>query len=406
MVELGRQMGYYGFELTAFASLEELQAALAVRRAMSVMVDYRSLKDGDHAGAIMQDYLGIAGARIPVLFFAEEGDINARLRGVRMGADAFFVLPLDISDVMETIFNLTGNDYPAPYRVLIVDDSQVEAHLYAASLRHMGIDTEIVTNPFLMLMALTDFNPDLVLLDVYMPGCSGLDLARLIRQMERFVGIPIVFLSAETNKDRQLEAMGMGGDDFLVKPIQQQHLFASVRSRVERYRKLRSLMMNDGLTALLNHTTSKLRLSQEVARASRQKHPVSLAMIDLDNFKRVNDTYRHSTGDRVLKNLANFLRRRLRRSDIIGRYGGEEFSIIFPDTSGPAAAAVMHELCTGFAHIPHHVDEDIEITVTFSCGVASFPHYSSPSLLSEAADQAMYEAKRRGRNCVILAPGD
>jgi PleD family two-component response regulator len=143
-----------------------------------------------------------------------------------------------------------------------------------------------------------------------MPGASGQEIAKVIRQQDAYLSIPIVFLSAESDIGRQREAMSLGGDEFLHKPIQPEHLVSAVRSRVIRYRALRALMVRDSLTGLLNHTSYKERLRAEVARAKRQNKMLSVAIIDIDHFKNVNDTYGHPAGDRVIKNLSRLLKQR------------------------------------------------------------------------------------------------
>jgi diguanylate cyclase (GGDEF)-like protein len=196
--------------------------------------------------------------------------------------------------------------------------------------------------------------------------------------------------------------MKFGGDDFLDKSIKPEHLISTISTRVVRYRELRALMMRDGLTGLLNHTTIKERLEQEVLRADRNGLPLSYIMIDIDHFKKVNDTYGHPTGDRVLKSLSQLFTQRLRRTDIIGRYGGEEFAIILPNTSINNALGVMEELRNSFENIRHRSNEE-EFSVTFSCGIASFDRFKTQSELNEAADKALYIAKREGRNQTICS---
>jgi diguanylate cyclase (GGDEF)-like protein len=279
-----------------------------------------------------------------------------------------------------------------------------QASLFSMQLKRAGMETRIVPDPMQIVAHLQDFNPDLILMDMYMPGCTGIELAQVIRQMENFVSVPIVYLSAETDKDRQLEAMEQGGDDFLTKPIKPGHLVSAVTSRVIRYRRLRSLMMVDGLTGLLNHTTTKENLARELLRARREGSPLSLAMLDLDRFKLVNDQFGHAMGDRVLKSLARLLRQRLRRTDIIGRYGGEEFAVILPNTPADAGFRLMNDLREAFAELVHH-SEDIGFRTTFSCGLASAPPYAELVDLSNAADRALYTAKREGRNRVYLSTG-
>jgi diguanylate cyclase (GGDEF)-like protein len=237
---------------------------------------------------------------------------------------------------------------------------------------------------------------------MHMPGCTGLELAAIIRQQPAYVSIPIVFLSTEANRDRQLAAMHLGGDDFLTKPIKPDHLISAVTSRVQRARTLRSFMIRDSLTGLLNHTNTREHLDIEVARAQRQHGLLTLALLDIDHFKAVNDTYGHPTGDRVIKSLARLLQQRLRKTDIIGRYGGEEFAVILPHTDGLTAVKLLDEIRATFAHVRHQVD-DCAFSVTFSCGIACFPDYADATQLTHAADQTLYDAKRSGRNQVLLA---
>jgi diguanylate cyclase (GGDEF)-like protein len=205
----------------------------------------------------------------------------------------------------------------------------------------------------------------------------------------------------ENNLDMQLEAIHIGGDDFLTKPIQPDQLVLAVTSRVRRSLILRSLMVRDSLTGLLKHTILKERLEAEVVRAQRQTARLVFAMIDIDLFKSINDTHGHATGDRVIKSLARLLQQRLRKSDVIGRYGGEEFGVILPDTDSAAALTVLDELRAGFAHIRQQSGE-AAFYITFSCGMAEYPQYTDADSLIEAADHALYQAKHAGRNLVVL----
>ena len=259
-----------------------------------------------------------------------------------------------------------------------------------------------VNNPFNVIDALLEFTPDLILIDLYMPECNGTDLAKVIRQLDAYVSIPIVFLSAENDLDKQLFAMGLGGDDFLTKPIQPQHLISSVTSRIRRSLMLRSFMVRDSLTGLLNHTAIKDLLNGEVAGAIRQKKHMSFAMIDIDNFKQINDSHGHPAGDRVIKSLSRLLNQRLRSSDLVGRYGGEEFAVVLVDADRMTAMKVLDNIREDFSQLRHLAD-DKEFTVTFSCGIADVSQFPNTAKLSDAADKALYKAKHAGRNQVMLA---
>ena len=397
--ELAAQVGYFGYTVQIFHSLEEVEGAIHQAAPTGILMDI-SFPEGSMAGleavGALRDALPAAP---PVIFVSVNDAMPFRLQAVRVGGAAYFTKPVEIDALIEVLDRLTIEESPAPYRILIVDDSRVQARYNARQLKNAGMVVEVAADPLQVIDQMISFNPDLLLLDMYMPGCTGTELASVIRQMEQFISVPIVFLSAETDKGRQLTALGLGGDDFLTKPIEPEHLISAVTTRVARYRKLRALMVQDGLTGLLNHSHTRERLAQEVERARRQKLPLSFAMLDLDHFKAVNDSFGHATGDRVLKSLAHLLKQRLRSSDTIGRYGGEEFAVILPNTDELTAARLMTDLCEGFARI-HHYAGDKGFTVTFSCGIAAFPDCETAEALALLSDNALYAAKAAGRNQV------
>jgi diguanylate cyclase (GGDEF)-like protein len=391
---LAAQLAHFGYRVHRFASALDAAVAAAAEPPTAMVIDL-GLPDID-AGA---------GSRwaFPVVFVSARDDLPARLRAVRAGGAGFFSHPVDVPLLVDVLDQLTTSQPPEPERILIVDDDRIQANLNAMHLRKAGMAVRVVIDPLTAMEALAEFQPELVLLDVYMPLCTGMELAAVIRQMEAFVSLPIVFLSAETDRDKQLAAVGLGGDDFLVKPIKPDHLISAVISRAERYRKLRAVMMRDGLTGLFNHSTITDRLDQEISRASRQQGCLSAAMLDIDLFKQINDTHGHPVGDRVIKSLARLLTQRLRGSDVVGRYGGEEFLVVLPDTPVEAATRLIDQLRLAFSNLYLRAGRQ-HFTATFSAGVASFPTWGDGATLKEAADQALYRAKRGGRNRVEAAP--
>lgn len=343
-----------------------------------------------------------AGDKFPVVWTARQGDLRTRLQTVRLGGSAFFAHPVDVDSLLVKLDDLTSPQTPDPFRVLIVDDEPSLARLFGLVLRQAGMETREVTDPLKIMNPLVEFRPDLILMDVYMPGCKGTELAAVIRQQEAYLGIPIVFLSVESDMTKQQEAMRQGGDDFLSKPIEPRNLVAAVSTRATRARVLRQLMVRDSLTGLLNHTHLKEQLEIEVSRAMRLNQNIALAMLDLDHFKSVNDSYGHATGDRVLRSLSRMLMQRLRATDVVGRYGGEEFAVILTGATAQDAAKRLDEVRQSFADLSHFANGH-EFKVTFSCGVASAPPNGESAGLSEAADKALYEAKHSGRNCIVVA---
>ena len=146
-------------------------------------------------------------------------------------------------------------------------------------------------------------------------------------------------------------------------------------------------------------------LEREIERSHRQNNKLSYVMLDIDNFKQVNDSYGHAAGDIVLKSLARLLKQRLRKTDYIGRYGGEEFAIVMPDTDSATAYKVIDELRATFADLQHNVQGQL-IQTTFSAGVACFPDYWSAAELGKQADMSLYQAKQAGRDRIIKACKD
>ncbi len=399
--ETARQLHHFGYEARLLADIPSLLAAVEAAAPAGVLLDCGALcRQGEQAERALREM----SARAPLACISPQSDMAARLRAVRMGCQAYLTRPLDSAGLLDTLDRLTAPPRADAGKVLIIDDSPAMVAFYAAHLGAAGFVTQTLTDPMQALEALADSPPELILLDMNMPGASGQELARVIRQQDAYLSIPIVFLSAESDVGRQREAMSTGGDEFLQKPIEPEHLISAVKSRIIRYRALRALMVRDSLTGLLNHTSFKERLRAEVARARRLGKTLSVGMIDIDHFKRVNDTHGHPAGDRVIRNLSRLLRQRLRGADVIGRYGGEEFAVALIDTSLESARGVLDAIRESFAAIEQQAGTQL-FRCGFSAGLAQLPPRADADALIQGADEALYRAKRGGRNRVETASG-
>lgn len=397
--ELLMQVEHYGYALKVFSDAAAALRLAVTQRAAALVVEVDA--EIDEATIEMTRQASQAGVKwFPLSSF---GDFKLRLQAVRLKAQGFFLKPLTATAFVDAIDPLIFTAREEPFRVMIVDDSvTVLASILKALESQPNLRFCAVRQPELVLETLMDFAPDVLLLDFHMQECNGLEVAKIIRQNKAFESIPLIYLTSETSEAIQLEAMRHGGDDFLTKPISQAQLVNTVISKAERYRSLRKLMVEDSLTGLFNHVKTKALLQQALLQAERVGSPVCYAILDIDHFKKVNDTYGHTVGDRVLRSLARFLKQRLRKADIVGRYGGEEFVVVFVDAPVEQALERLESIRDSFSRIYHAYDDGI-FSVTFSAGMAQFPDYGNMMDLMVAADQALYAAKREGRNRVSLA---
>jgi diguanylate cyclase (GGDEF)-like protein len=403
--ELARQLESFGYEVDLFPSLEEADgAALGGERPAILISDVYFEPGGENATVSISGYAGLMALECPLLFVSSRDDFESRVHAARLGAQGYFLKPLDVPRLVNRMVQLVEQRNAAPERILIVDDDRELAAHFRLVLQAAGMQADVLDDPRSIMDRVAAIRPELVLMDLHMPQYAGPDLAGLIRQYESWDSLPIVYLSAETDLGRQVAAMSRGADDFLTKPVSDAQLVAAVRARVARSRQLEAQIARDSLTGLLKHAAIKEAIEVEVSRARRTGKPLAVALLDIDHFKAVNDTYGHATGDVVISSVAMLLRQRMRNTDIIGRYGGEEFAIALPDCPLEHAKALLEDIRRRFQDVRFsHAGR------TFSCSLSAGAAASTQSAtgdgawLLNAADQALYEAKRGGRNRVCVA---
>jgi len=390
-----RNFGYLVSQWPNFAALQE---AVADELPDALIVSVEQEGDFEALAALQQ---GLE-QPLPLLLIHDRADFASQLAAVRAGAQGFFVRPLDITQLENSLERCLDRQQGEPFRVLIVDDDAELAARYSLVLRNAQMQVQILTEPTRVLETMRSFNPEVLLLDVNMPDCSGPELAQMIRLHDEWLRVTIIYLSAETDTHRQMAALLKAGDDFITKPISDTALVAAVYSHAQRARSLSTALARDSLTGLLKHADIKEQLALEVQRTTRTGKPASVVMLDLDHFKQINDTYGHAAGDNVIRALANLLRQRLRRIDSLGRYGGEEFVAVLPECSALQARRIFDEIRVRFAALSFNAG-DQEFRVTFSAGICETDGHSASGLLLEHADQALYVAKHNGRNQVQIA---
>lgn len=395
---LATRLEQFEYRIECFRNTESAIKATEKNSPFAMLIDVM-LTEGPLAGPELVSKLNDNNKNTPVLFMSTRNDWQARLACVRAGGTAYLPKPIKINEIVEKLDTLARADHEESFRVVIVDDVEVLAQHYAVVLNQVGMETTVVSNVTHLLDVLKNNKPELILMDLYMPESTGIEAATIIRQIDEYLDVPIVYLSTESSIEQKMDALKHGGDDFLQKPINDEYLIEFVTLRARRFRQLRSAMERDGLTNLINRIGLDLELEREISRSERENRNLVFVMIDVDNFKDVNDNYGHQVGDNVLKTMARLFTQRMRKSDIIGRYGGEEFAIILPNTDTEQAYKIINVLRESFSQITHTRFSG-DFTVTFSAGLAAFPVHEHPKSLIRAADQALYEAKETGRNRV------
>ncbi len=340
------------------------------------------------------------GPSLRLLYYADRDDFPTRLDAVRAGGEAFFILPVDAAALADKIDALFKEREAPPYRVLIMDDDPEQVENNARILQEAGMETITATDPRQLIPLLVETKPEIILMDLYMPACSGIELASIVRQNEAFASLPIVFLSVERDLEKQIYAIRKGCDEFLEKPIKPEHLVTSVAMRAERSRAARFFVERDALTGLLNYSNLAERLANELLRARRSGTQLSFCLMDIDRIKEINEEHGHLVGDRVIRAAARLMTERFRRTDMVGRYGGARFAVILPGADGRIAGRVVDELRGAFAGLRHRGGED-EFRASLSCGLASYPDFLGAQEITSAAERALAAAKEQGRDRVV-----
>lgn len=341
--------------------------------------------------------------RPTLFFFAEDGDVENRLAAVRAGGNGFLTMPLDVS----VLLNMLDKHIPSLFgesrkKILILEDSDSQRQVLRILFEREGYHVVALEDATTILDTISDFDPDLILSDLYLKDYDGFELAQMLRQWERTFQTPIIILSGESRPDIRRRIVKSGIDDYLLKPMNFEDLLAVVRGALARSQSYKRLIHQDSLTGLINHGHLFEQLSKEIKRAQRDQTSLSLVMIDLDDFKKVNDTYGHLAGDEVLRRLALLFKHRLRSTDTAGRYGGEEIALILPDTPVERAFFIVERLRKAFEAISfRHKDKTFH--VTFSFGITCWHEQKQMTTLWSEADESMYEAKRRGKNQGVIS---
>jgi len=336
---------------------------------------------------------------LPLAFISGSALIKDRVEAAHAGASLYLDKPLESDSLEKAVQHLVAIRQGGRPRVLIVDDDEFFASTVALTLRNEGVIVRTLLDPSKILDTMQDFPPDMLLLDVMMPGVTGFEVCRMLRQVPRWQDLPIIFLTGQTGVDARVEAFRSGGDDYLPKPVVNEELLTRVKVRLDRSRLLKERSDKDTISGLLLRRAFSEQLSAMIAEAQRTSLKFTICLLDVDNFKKVNDTYGHLAGDRVLAGLGQLLARRFRVDDLRGRWGGEEFILAFRRESKETMQAAVSRVLAEFRNTTFTGDHGEEFHVSFSGGLVTYPDDGvSVYELLKTADKRLYYAKHTGRN--------
>ncbi|MBX9568523.1 MAG: diguanylate cyclase [Candidatus Obscuribacterales bacterium] len=375
------------------ALMHQLDAAIidvkedSQEKAFKLAIDLRSLPGYD---------------TLPLAFLSAE-KMRPSVEAAHVGASLHLDKPLDANALEAAVRHLVAIRQGGRPKVMVVDDDPDFTAKIAFDLRNDNLLVRTVHDPLKLLEALQEFPPDVMLLDVMMPGMNGFQVCQMLRGMPRWRDLPIIFITAEIHIEARVKAFTSGADDYLPKPVVTEELLARVRVRLEKSRLLKERSDKDTITGLLLRRAFVEQFNSMLADCERNNSVMSVCLMDVDHFKKVNDTYGHIAGDSVLSGFGQLLLRRFRVDDLRGRWGGEEFIIAFRREDKQTMCAAINRVQDEFSKITFESEDNRQFHVSFSGGIASYPDDGATlhELLS-VADKRLYNAKHAGRRRIFI----
>jgi diguanylate cyclase (GGDEF)-like protein len=385
------------------ASSREARMLCAQSAPALVLLDLAARPEARADGYALLKELSARTPPVPVLVLTGSGAFADRIEAARGGSRAFLPRSLAADDMLSAAEQMLARGRLAATRVLIVDDDPAALDAMRVLLEPADLAVFTLADPLCFWETLEQVAPELLILDVNMPGANGLELCRTVRNDPRWSGLAVIFATGAADAETVELVFNAGADDYVAKPVIGPEFVARVANRLERVRLYRAQAETDGLTGLPNRVTSEQDLKRLAVLSDGSCEPLSIAMLDVDRFKLVNDTHSHSAGDRVLRRVGEYLRREFRGQDVIGRWGGEEFIVGLYGIGRESAVRRLADIQERFGR-EEFPCRGGTFKVSFSAGVAEYPLDGGDiDAVSHAADEALYRAKAAGRARVLAA---
>ncbi len=379
-----------------------------------------------------------ATAAIPIIMITALNGTEDKVRGLACGADEFLTKPVNAAELLartksmlrlkqyqdqlmlrtrsETAFGeghgplAPAPDTPHRQHVLLVEDNDKDLRLLSRQIEGSGFDVSVAHDGEAALQKVLAGGIDLVLLDIFLPGMDGFEVCQRLKESAETRDIQVALITCLKDLEGKIKGMELGADDYLVKPVDGCELSVRVKALLAKksyldqlhahYEQALSSAISDGLTGLYNQTYFKKYLELELKRSLRQNYPTSLLMLDLDDFKGLNDRFGHPAGDMVLQETARLIREATREVDLAARYGGEEFAVVLPYSDAQGARVVAQRILKALRTLDlKNASGERLGTITASIGIAACPDNARDARsLIQQADAVLYQAKQNGKN--------
>lgn len=406
--EIDKRLQQGRLPLESVEDAEELIEVIGALTPAMVIVDAAFIEAIDRIGDTLRLARARSSQKISFVVFTESNDIATRLRAMRAGVDAFIVLPASANDAYARIQELIDNDATQPFRVLIIEDDRSQALFAESILRKAGMETRAVMDPLSALEELQPFNPELILIDLYMPGCDGLELTTLIREREGFHQVPIVFLSGEHDEEKRFDALSVGGDDYLEKPIRPKHLISAVTNRVRRARgtaKRQPVAVNvkrEDEHGLSERSFVIEKLTELVSAEDSRQLLGGVMFVLVEGATGIRDKLGLTGFDELMRQVSALLAGLFQGRDYLARYGDTTFFALIHDQDEDEMLAAATKIRQT---VDKHIFEvgDRSTNVALSVGIASFhQNFGEASAMLNAAERACALARKNPDQRVAL----
>lgn len=362
------------FKIKAYETVEDCLDLLRAAPPQGVIVGSKFLDKLESIGEAVARARRETGERIPLIAFAPSRDLNLRLSAMRAGADAFLLDSADPEAVALELARALQDVASDPYRILIVEDDRSEALFASSILRKAGMKTHMVLRPLQIMEALEEFEPDLILMDLYMPDCDGIELTSIIREHPAFISTPIVFLSGEQDTDKQFDAINAGGDDFLSKPIRPRHLISAVTNRVKRLRAMHRRVdagnASDSVTGLYDRPFLLDRVSAALAREADADRG-GVLYLELNEPFSVRDEVGLSSFDDLMNQIGSTIADCVSDDDFAARFSDNAFTVLAPQRDVDGMVELAEQLANTVSETLYETPSR-SVAVRVSVGVCPF----------------------------------